>query len=592
MELTIRTQTIRGPLRHFWKSTGFTPASLLLDPAMRQTLSIIGSAPNRAVRFVRIHFLLDLVGMEVSETGPPRFDWDRLDDGLDQLVNNGLAPVFELMGNPGGYFSDFNNDRELHLWRDMVSELVRHLIRRYGADEVAGWYFETWNEPDIGWWHQWPQVEPFCRYYDACSEGLTAVNPDLPLGGPGTCRPLSPLFKGFLEHCDRGINYFTGERGAKLDFVSIHEKGVRSHVEDLTPDSKGICRRELDAVEYIRNHHPRLADLPFMNNECDPQVGWSQIHTWRGTAYYAGFIAKAVVQHHRDLVKDHQVVYELLSNDNGFLGTWGNRTHLTRFGTDEQLSRGAHELVIKPSLAVMGLLSQLGEEELEVEGLPEPWDPHGALATSGDWGYAALVYASDDSPTRSGERETRLVFQGLADEELALVHYRIDAETGNPFGVWEAAGAPAVPTEQQLQSMWWEQQHHLVATPQTVRPEAGRVEYTLSARIPSVHLVKLLRKPSGDPEKVTGLRAQRYRSLTSADNLLLVWDQQPNHSLMTYRVFFAEGNEESPVQVNTADTLYASYLHARHTKTGRGRYHVQAVDYWGRGGPRSDELEA
>src|SRR3546814_19619797 len=37
-------------------------------------------------------------------------------------------------------------------WDAMIGALAKHLVERYGIDEVASWYFEVWNEPNIGFW--------------------------------------------------------------------------------------------------------------------------------------------------------------------------------------------------------------------------------------------------------------------------------------------------------------------------------------------------------------------------------------------------------------------------------------------------------
>jgi len=29
---------------------------------------------------------------------------------------------------------------------------VTHSVKRYGMEEVESWYWELWNEPDIGYW--------------------------------------------------------------------------------------------------------------------------------------------------------------------------------------------------------------------------------------------------------------------------------------------------------------------------------------------------------------------------------------------------------------------------------------------------------
>jgi len=66
------------------------------------------------------------------------------------------------------------------------------------------------------------------NYYDACSEGLKASSPDLILGGPGDGCKRSNYADALLDHVTNGTNYFTGERGVRIDFLSFHKK-VRKH---------------------------------------------------------------------------------------------------------------------------------------------------------------------------------------------------------------------------------------------------------------------------------------------------------------------------------------------------------------------------
>src|SRR5262249_12247185 len=127
-------------------------------------------------------------------------------------------------------------------------------------------------------------------------------------------------------------NFFTGERGIRLDFISVHEKGAKKHAEDLTPNSLNIVAKEMRAIDYIRTHHPRFAGLPFINNECDPQIGWTLSHTWHGMPFFAAMAAKIIDQHQRLMVDGEKIDYTLLSNDNGFVGRWGHRTQLAYFG--------------------------------------------------------------------------------------------------------------------------------------------------------------------------------------------------------------------------------------------------------------------
>lgn len=280
MKVTVECGGEGRPFRHFWRSTGFSPAKLLLNADMRQQMVYAGSVPHGGIRYVRVHYLLELVRAEGLNTEDPVHDWEPPDKALDVLVHNSLIPFFEIMGNPSGYFTDFTDDTQIRVFRRLVRDMALHYFERYGRDAVRTWYFETWNEPD-GWWKQGNQA--FFNYYDACSEGLKDADPELRFGGPGTCRNLSDLFKALMAHCDTGTNYFTGEAGVRLDFISTHEKGAGSCSEDIDPSPMRIVDAERRTFEYLSRHHPRLAKLPMMNNECDPQVGWWDLHTWRGT---------------------------------------------------------------------------------------------------------------------------------------------------------------------------------------------------------------------------------------------------------------------------------------------------------------------
>lgn len=602
-----------GPLDHFWRATGFSPAELLLDDDMKGALAYLGSIPHGGITYVRVHYLLNLVRATGLGSERPAYDWSLLDEGLDPLVKNGLVPFFELMGNPEGYFNDFTDTARLHGWKRLVRDLACHLIERYSPEEVRTWYFETWNEPDIGFWRG--SDEAFLNYYDACSEGLREADPALRFGGPGSARTLAPLFKTLLAHCDAGTNVFTGERGVRLDFISVHEKGVKKHREDLTPRTAAITEREAAAVLYLREHHPRLAGVPFMNNECDPQVGWQDPHTWHARPYYAALAAKIIGQHLGTLIDGLGRPYALLSNDNGFLGTWGQRTLLTRFG-ERALSSGqakhqtvlrdapeplAFEFVKKPIFNLMVMLARLGDRRCGAL-LSEAGDV-GILATRrGEEQVAVLVYNSRDKITASGETPVRLQLSGLPFDEAVLAHYRIDEAHGDPFTVWEGMGdptqpaakhlgAPDLPSAEQYDELWRHQELALLEPPRAVHVEGGQLELAFTLPLPAVSLLLLSRRPEAPPGRPQGLRAEAYRGLTERENVLLVWQGPESRFIHTFEVLFAPSEDGLFERLNEVDLLCTAFLHAR-TPGTRGVYKIRAVDYWGRAGEASEPVGA
>jgi L-iduronidase len=603
--ITIHADRVVGALPKFWRCTGFTPAELLLLPEMRQTLSFLGAIPNRGLEFLRVHYLLDLI-VGTRNGARVAYDWALLDEALDTMIERGLRPFFEIMGNPSGLFDDFENMDQVRAWRDLVAELASRCIGRYGRNEVRAWWFETWNEPDLGFW-RWGE-EGFLNYVDACRAGLDAVDPALRFGGPGTASTLSPMFRRFLAHCDEGLNVLTGVSGVRLDFISVHEKGSREHEEDLTPRTLGIIERERRGVDYIRARHPRFAGLPFINNECDPEIGWLVPHTYRALPYYAALMAKMIDQHQRLMVESAGVDCAILSNDNGFIGRFGHRTHLAYFGRREitkaqaehrtdlaavEAARAApmpFELVKKPALAVTEMLALLGPERCTVEAALDPdVDGLGLLATrSGDNRMAILLYSSLDRIWASGERRASLLLRGLPIGDYTVATLRLDEANGCAFHLWDAWQAPDPPNADQFDLMRAGGEVSVAIVRQLVGPDGLTLDLTLL--LPSVTLILVEAVGGKAPGRPIRLRAEAQPGLTERESMLLTWTPGAHAGVQTFDVLFARSPGAGFERVNSAPLLSAAFLHAR--QRGRGRYVIEAKALEGSRQARSDPIEA
>ena len=49
---------------------------------------------------------------------------------------------------------------------------TRHLLDRYGKNEVESWYFEVWNEPNIDFWDGVPKQQTYFALYDVTARAL------------------------------------------------------------------------------------------------------------------------------------------------------------------------------------------------------------------------------------------------------------------------------------------------------------------------------------------------------------------------------------------------------------------------------------
>ena len=75
-------------------------------------------------------------------------------------------------------------------WAELVYQWVKHSIDRYGKKEVESWYWELWNEPDIGYWGG--TKHEYYKLYDYTADAVKRALPTAKVGGPHATGPLPP----------------------------------------------------------------------------------------------------------------------------------------------------------------------------------------------------------------------------------------------------------------------------------------------------------------------------------------------------------------------------------------------------------------
>lgn len=612
MKVTINSSVPIGELRHFWKSTGFCPplphesaSAFDLSDDMVQNLAIIGSIPHGGVEQVRIHWLFDLVTVTSNKPfQPPTYNFTLLDQMIDLLYENGFRPGFELMGNPSNIFTSFEDKSQVMNWKDLVTQTAQRYIDQYGLGYVMGWNFETWNEPDC---HDFDSVnmtvQGFLNYYDACSEGLRAASDQLRLGGPGDGCRRSEYSDALLEHVVNGINYFTGERGVRIDFLSYHKKGSGS--------SDKILNDEIALMKRITQKYPSLASKPFYNDEADPLVGWSKDESWRADSTYAAMVAKIVVQHQKHFISNPTAEiknYTLLSNDNGFLSWYPHqftqRTLLARFQINTTDPPHTH-FFQKPVFSVMSLLSLLGEKQVQTtvtddSGKPVTEDAQfGVLSsvhipdipgTSDSWQVASLVYFSNDTgPEKDGTHVD--VFMDInppswASQDIVLVSWLLDNTLGNPYAIWEQYGKPDYPTLEQMTEMRGIEGASALfnITVKTGYQYLGK----FFLQEPAVLLVHACSRPAYQPDQPNNVNVYNI----TAGQVLITWSDGCVNSrcILTYDIQYSKTDDQgSYVSIVTAGRrhLATSFVYTPAPKQGIspdelvvGFYKVRAIDYF------------
>ena len=357
---------VLATLNHFWKSTGFCPpfhgkndndvSNFILSNDMKQNLLLLSSTPHKGIEQVRIHWLLDMVSWSFEKG----YNFIKLDEIVDIFYQNNLAFGFEIMGSPSNHLKDFDNEHDILELQRLLKAIVLRYEEKFGNEFIKKWKFETWNEPDHkNYDNVTMTVTGFLRYFKAISTTLKLLSKDLVFGGPGgSCRKPS-----FSKRCWALLDYCSNVTLEKcgLDYLSIHKKGNST--------SEKILENEIQTLNTIFDKYPNLSNVPIVNDEADPLVGWNKSYQWRADVRYATMIAKSIIEHQNYYVVKNQrkIKYELLSNDNAFLNFYPNfftqRTLNTRFQINNTAHNHSH-FIKKPALSVMGMLSKLGKTQI------------------------------------------------------------------------------------------------------------------------------------------------------------------------------------------------------------------------------------
>lgn len=177
-------------------------------------------------RYIRFHAIFhDDMGVYREVDGQPVYDFSKVDALYDRLLVMGIKPFVELGFTPHDmrtsdqtifYWKGNTSHPQPEKWDALVDAFVRHLIDRYGAEEVRTWFFEVWNEPNLdGFWERADQAAYFDLYVRT-ARVIKAIDPAVPVGGPSTAGAAwVPELLAYARAHD-----------APVDFVTTHTYGV------------------------------------------------------------------------------------------------------------------------------------------------------------------------------------------------------------------------------------------------------------------------------------------------------------------------------------------------------------------------------
>ncbi len=531
--LEVDVQSKIEPMRPVWAWFGYDEPNYTYMEDGRKLLTELQELSYTPV-FVRTHNLLSsgdgtpalkwgsTNAYTEDEKGRPVYDWTIVDRIVDTYIERGMKPLMEigfmpkdLSVNPEPYQHKWTptaayNDiytgwtyppKSYDKWRELVYQWVKHSVERYGEDEVASWYWEVWNEPNIGYWSG--TFEEYCMLYDYAADGLKKACPRARIGGPHTTDPsgrqANEFLRKFLEHCARGKNYATGKTGSPLDYVGFHAKGGPRVMEGYVQMNVGRHLRNVSMGFELVASFPEFKDLPIVIGESDPEgcaacsVAHHPENAYRNGTMYSSYTAACFARKY-ELARKHGV---------NFIGavSWSFEFE------DQPWFAGFRDLatngVDKPVLNVFRMFgmmqgdlvsvessSPLSADEMIQNSVRGEADVNGIASADGR-SAAVMVwnYHDDDLPAAASTVSVNV--KNIPADRVLVTHYRIDDEFSNSYSVWKSMGSPQNPTREQFEILERSGQLQMYTSPAWTDVSDGRFSLDFSLPRQGVSLVKL-----------------------------------------------------------------------------------------------------
>jgi xylan 1,4-beta-xylosidase len=435
--------------------------------------------------------------------GNPIYDWTIVDRIFDTYLERGVKPYAQIgfmpkalstkpepyqhEWRPGFPYNDVYTGwayppKDYNKWAELVYQWVKHCVSRYGAKEVESWYWQVWNEANIGYWKGTP--EEFRKLHDYAVDAVRRALPTARVGGMDSAGDGGKFMQDFLEHCLRGKNHATGQVGTPLDFLSFHAKGSPSFVDGHVRTGIAAQLKTIDTAFARFASFPELKGKPIVIGESDPD-GCAACQgpqlTYRNTTMYSSYTAASFARKHL-LAEKHGVNLE------------GAVTWAFEF-EDQPYFAGFRVMATNgltlPVFNVFRMMAKMSGRRIEAQSSGDPGVE--AIIKSGVRGatadvsalasldasrrqLAVLVWHYHDDDVPGATAEVALSLAHLPPEATApkLAHYRVDATHSNAFTLWQSLGSPTAPTRAQYTQLEAAAQlGALENTPATVSVENG-----------------------------------------------------------------------------------------------------------------------
>lgn len=536
INININANEELGPMKPIWAWWGYDEPNYTYMKDGKKLLSEIATLSPVPV-YVRTHSLLvtgkgthglkwgSTNAYTEDENGNPVYDWTIVDKIFDTYIERGMKPFAQIgfmpealsskpspyrhFWKPGAAYNDIYTGwayppKDYNKWAELVYQWVLHSVERYGKEQVETWYWELWNEPNIGYWQG--TTEEYIKLYDYTADAVKRALPTAKIGGPEVTGPgwdkAADFLRTFLDHVRGGKNYATNTIGSPLDFITFHAKGSPKIVDGFVQMDMGAQLRDISKGFEIVASFPEFKDLPIIIGESDPEgcAACSEadypFNAYRNGTMYASYTAASFARKYE--LADYYGV--------NLLGavTWGFEFENQPWyaGFRDMATNG----VDKPVLNVFRMFGMMEGNRIKVnqenldynfikvrdESVRDDNPDINAIASKSQNSISVMVWNYHDKndldvlPTA-----IKLMINNISFSKVLINHYRIDQEYSNSYTSWKKMGLPQNPTGHQIESLEKSGQLHLYSSPEWKQITDGKIEIDMKLPRQAISLIRL-----------------------------------------------------------------------------------------------------
>ena len=482
-----------GPLKPIWRFFGCDEPNYVYMKDGERLVGQLGEMRKGEV-FFRAHNLLtsgdgtpalkwgSTNAYTLDADGNPVYNWTIVDYHIDALIERGVRPYVEigfmpeaLSIKPEPYRHEWRPGlpynrimtgwrfppKSYEAWQELVYQMAKHCVDRYGMDEVKTWYWETWNEANIlphGYWGG--SREEFLELHDHAIAGVKRAIPDAKVGGPDSAG-------------DGGISL--GRFSNTVCAAKTTLRASRAHRSTLslfTPRARRGMSTGTFVWESPISFAPSIAGLALWRRflSCSTRRSLSVSPTREGCAacqgpmfsyrngtVYSSYTAASFARKH-ELADKHGVNFE------GAL-TWAFEFE------DQPYFAGFRQLATNgvplPVLNIFRMFSKMSGERLASESSSQMsleaimkdgvrGEPDVGVLAARDGEQISLMvwhYHDDDVAGPAAEVKLSLDNVGAEFQSVKLTHYRVDGDNSNSYAKWQSMGSPNAPNEKQYDEL-------------------------------------------------------------------------------------------------------------------------------------------